>query len=40
MTMDPGTVEKIIEIIAREVLIAVEENRYRKENPERLSMLL
>ncbi len=33
MTMDPGTVEKIIEIIAREVLIAVEENRYRKENP-------
>ena len=34
MTMDPGTVEKIIEIIAREVLIAIEEDRYRKENPD------
>jgi deoxyribose-phosphate aldolase len=34
MTMDSGTVEKIIEIIAREVLIAVEENRYKQENPQ------
>ncbi len=34
MTTDPKTVELIIEVIAREVLIAIEEEKYRKDHPE------
>jgi len=34
MTTDPKTVEMIVEVIAREVLIALEEEKYRKEHPQ------